>query len=540
MRKYLILIVILILAGILRLFNLASNPPGLTWDEAAFGYNAYSILLTGRDEYGSFLPINLKSFGDYKPALYAYIDIPFIALLGLNELAVRLPSALFGIGTVFLTFLLVLELFKNKPSALFSAFFMAISPLSIQFTRPGYEIGLALFLTMSGTLFFIKGLINQKLLILSAISFGLTLFTYQSSRLFTPLLIVSLLLIYRKQIVFSKYSQISIVVLTLFGILLLPTFFTGQANRLQAMNFFAYQRTTESVNLIAQEDGMNKDYFIFKILHGEWWSYTKGLAERYLIYFSPKLLFIEGDYNERHRVPDLGVFYYFSLILIPMGLINFIRKKGLGRNVLLAWFLLAPLPAILSRDLVQTSRAFNMVLPFVILEAEGFYFLFNRLKTSKIFYIAPIIILFLIFNFTLYLDRYFIHAPKEYSEFWLYGYKEIFTKLPDLQKYDRVIISDKYGQPYIYYLFYTKYPPAQFQKQAVLDQPTPDVGTVRKIDNLEFKHINISGDVNFKKTLIVDTFEEVPNNQKNNVRILKETKFLNGLPAFRIMETNEI
>ena len=285
MRKYLILIVILILAGILRLFNLASNPPGLTWDEAAFGYNAYSILLTGRDEYGSFLPINLKSFGDYKPALYAYIDIPFIALLGLNELAVRLPSALFGIGTVFLTFLLVLELFKNKPSALFSAFFMAISPLSIQFTRPGYEIGLALFLTMSGTLFFIKGLINQKLLILSAISFGLTLFTYQSSRLFTPLLIVSLLLIYRKQIVFSKYSQISIVVLTLFGILLLPTFFTGQANRLQAMNFFAYQRTTESVNLIAQEDGMNKDYFIFKILHGEWWSYTKGLAERYLIYF---------------------------------------------------------------------------------------------------------------------------------------------------------------------------------------------------------------------------------------------------------------
>ena len=95
MKNTAILLVIVLLAAVIRLWQLDSNPPGLTWDEAALGYNGYSIMQTGRDEYGSFLPLSLKSFGDYKPAVYAYLTIPFIAILGLTEWAVRLPSALF-------------------------------------------------------------------------------------------------------------------------------------------------------------------------------------------------------------------------------------------------------------------------------------------------------------------------------------------------------------------------------------------------------------------------------------------------------------
>lgn len=527
----------MILASVLRLFDLAGNPPGLTWDEVAFGYNAYSLLLTGRDEYGNFLPLNLKSFGDWKPALYAYMDIPFVAILGLNELAVRLPSAIFGIGIVLLTFLLVLELFKNEPLAFFSAFFMAISPLFIQFTRPGYEIGLALILTMSGAYFFIKGLTNQKLLSLAAVSFGLSFFAYQSGRLFTPALIGAIMFIYRKKLVLTTNFKIFVIILLFFTLLLVPTFFAGQANRLLALNFFAYERPMVNAELIAKEDGMTQESLGFQLLHGQWWAYTQGLAERYLTYFSPKLLFVEGDYNERHRVPDLGVFYYFSLLLIPVGLISLIKQTGVGRIVILTWLLIAPIPAILSRDLVNTSRAFNMVLPFVVLEAQGLYTCLNWLKKRRLTFLFPVLLLFVTFNFLIYLDRYFIHSPKEYSEYWLYGYKELYANLPDLKKYEHVLVSDKYGQPYIYYLFYKKYPPGDFQKQAILDQPTVDVGTVRKIDNIEFRNINISGDIIHKNTLIVDNFEEIPPNLIGNVNILKKTKFLNGLNAFRIMET---
>src|SRR5438874_1717900 len=108
-REVLILILIVFLASILRFWNLGSVPPSLEWDEAALGYNAYSLLHTGRDEYGTLLPLNLKSFGDYKPAVYAYLDVPFVAIFGLNEFAVRLPSALAGIGLVIVIYFLMME-----------------------------------------------------------------------------------------------------------------------------------------------------------------------------------------------------------------------------------------------------------------------------------------------------------------------------------------------------------------------------------------------------------------------------------------------
>src|SRR3989344_2913637 len=76
---------IILTAAILRLWNLNNNPPSLTPDEAALGYNAYSILKTGRDEYGQFMPIIFKSFGDYIPGLHVHLTVPFVAVFGLNE-----------------------------------------------------------------------------------------------------------------------------------------------------------------------------------------------------------------------------------------------------------------------------------------------------------------------------------------------------------------------------------------------------------------------------------------------------------------------
>src|SRR3972149_5810749 len=96
------LLLILLIGILLRLWKLDIIPPHLTPDEAAIGYNAYSILKTGRDEYGQLLPVIFKSFGDFKPGLYIYLTVPFVAVLGLNEWSVRLPSALSGVLAIFL------------------------------------------------------------------------------------------------------------------------------------------------------------------------------------------------------------------------------------------------------------------------------------------------------------------------------------------------------------------------------------------------------------------------------------------------------
>ena len=105
LRKKLLLLSVLVLASFLRLFCLGGYP-SLNADEAAIGYNAWSLIQTGKDEHGNSWPIHFKSFGDFKPGGYFYIVLPFVKLLGLNEWAVRLPSALMATATIYLVYLL--------------------------------------------------------------------------------------------------------------------------------------------------------------------------------------------------------------------------------------------------------------------------------------------------------------------------------------------------------------------------------------------------------------------------------------------------
>src|SRR3989344_4548439 len=108
-----LLILIVFVGLILRFYQLGVNPPSLTWDEASQGYNAYSILKTGADEYGNKFPISIRSFDDYKPALYTYLAVPGIAIFGLNEFAVRVPSALIGVLSILAIYFLVKELLQK-------------------------------------------------------------------------------------------------------------------------------------------------------------------------------------------------------------------------------------------------------------------------------------------------------------------------------------------------------------------------------------------------------------------------------------------
>src|SRR3989344_7737190 len=146
-----ILTFVFLLAFFLRFYNLGSNPPSLTWDEASLGYNAYSILKTGADEYGNKLPLSIRSFDDYKPPLYVYLTIPFVALFGLSEFSVRLPSAIIGALSVIVIYFLVKEFLQRWDKkhqeliALVSALFLAISPWQLQFSRGAFEGNIGIF-----------------------------------------------------------------------------------------------------------------------------------------------------------------------------------------------------------------------------------------------------------------------------------------------------------------------------------------------------------------------------------------------------------
>lgn len=85
-------------------------------------------------------------------------------------------------------------------------------------------------------------------------------------------------------------------------------------------------------------------------------------------------------------------------------------------------------------------------------------------------------------------------SPKD----WLYGYQQAMEFAISRQsQYQQVLMTDFYGQPYIYYLFYSRYPPRLYQLKAnLLENNSRDVGKIEKIDNITFTSVNLSSVIN--------------------------------------------
>ena len=165
---------ILILAFLLRVVGLSKFPVGFTPDEASFGYDAFSLIKTGKDQWGESFPLVFESFGDYKSPLLSYLAIPFVWLFGLTKASIRLPNALLGTASVYVVYLLTLELFpKKKMLAYLSSFLLAISSWHVMMSRGAFEANLTTFFLPLGILLFLKGLKESKYLNWSALVLAL-------------------------------------------------------------------------------------------------------------------------------------------------------------------------------------------------------------------------------------------------------------------------------------------------------------------------------------------------------------------------------
>src|SRR3990172_2196276 len=195
-NNWLLVTLVVLLAFFLRVNKVTEVPPSLNWDEVSIGYNAYSILKTGKDEWGEFLPLHFKSYGEYKLPAQIYASIPAIAIFGLNEFGVRITAVIYGALTILLLYFLAKELFDNKWIGLMSAFFLAISPWHIQLTRASFESSFSVFWIVMGVWFLVKSFKNPKWLIMSVVPFAISIYTYNSARIFTPLFLVSMLFVF--------------------------------------------------------------------------------------------------------------------------------------------------------------------------------------------------------------------------------------------------------------------------------------------------------------------------------------------------------
>jgi len=548
-RKFLVILIFL-LALFLRTYKLGSYPVSLTWDEAALGYNAYSILKTGKDEYGSVLPLIFKSFGDYKPGLYVYLAVPFVWLIGLSELAVRFPSALLGSLLAIVGYCLAKRLTSSERFGIIFSILLAINPWLIHFSRGAWEANVTVFEIFLAFYLFINGIKNKNNLSLffSSVLFGLTFITYQGAKVFTWLVVFGLVAIWRREMPKLSTRKIFLLALPLVASFLVVSWglVAGEtAGRLKVMSVFSYSRPIEVIQQIKKEGGVSESLF-FPLFHSEGLSFLRGILGRYFNHLSAKFLFFEGDWSSRrHNTTYFGMMYLASLPFLILGLIITLGRKPKKHDYLfLFWLLMAPVPAAITRDSIQGVRSLPMAVPLVYFEAVGLTVVLEAsIKFKKI---RTLLYLFLIsgylFNIIMYLDLYYIHFPINSAKDWLYGYKDMVGYVAKVQEnYQKVVITQKYGQPYIYYLFYNRYPPEMYQKQAYLkENPYGDVGEIEKIDKVEFRNIYWPADRGISKSLFVGNEFELPLHDlvdQEKFQILKEVKFPDGGLAFRIVET---
>lgn len=457
MKKiYILLFLIIIFGSVLRIYRIDTAPPSLSWDEAAVGFNAWSIANYGKDEYGKFYPFYFKSFGDDKHPVHIYMTALSTKILGLSEFSTRLPSAFFGILNIILIFYLVRIMFNSNTSALLSAFFLAISPFGIHFSRFNHEANFALFFYMLALLLFYLAIKSKRILLpLAVLSFGISFITYHPSKIIVPITLFLLLILYKKEIFIQKKLSFFLSIgvgIIFFLIIIINKPLLGVARINQTSSGLDDIRKTR----------------LFKITNNEFLGRLDLLSRQYSWHFNPDYLFLKGDKNPRLSNQHTGQFYLVEGVLILIGFFSLLKKRSKEGLIILIWALLAPLPSAFTAEAPHSARAMFMMGSWQIIAALGFNFTSSFLKNpilKKISYLAVFGILF--FSLSAYLTYYYGEYVKRNGIDWQYGMKEIVQYAKDNEAYSGVYVTPIRSQPYIFFLYYLKFPLDQYLNSVI-------------------------------------------------------------------------
>lgn len=463
-RKQIALLIAIILTSFfLRFYSLGTNPPGLYWDEAAFGYDAYSVSETAKDQHGKTLPLFFESFGDWKLPGYFYLLVPSIKIFGVTELAVRFPSALLGSFTVLILYLLIRRLSRSVHLSLFSSLALAISPWHIQFSRGGFESTAGLFFAITGIYLFVISMEKPKMLFFtfSFLLLTLSMYTYHAYRIFIPLFSVALLIIYRKTILKNIKTIVIPAIITIVLIIPLARFSLTSEGQSRAMSQSAYgQSRLEEARLNYDQKSKKPLRFLSKYLYTKPLFYSYTSFQNYLSHFSPIFLFFEGDKIGRHSQVDMGQIYIFDIILLAGALLALKKTDKTAVKIMTIWLLLAPIPAIIVSPVPHAYRTLQMVIPLAFFSGLGAYLIFNNLKYS---FIKIALGAFALYWVVFYLHLTFIHYPQKFAADWQDGYKDLVEKIQKHETgFEKVYVTNINQVPYIYLLFFTKYDPQKF------------------------------------------------------------------------------
>ncbi|MBI5045151.1 MAG: glycosyltransferase family 39 protein [Candidatus Levybacteria bacterium] len=536
MRKNVVfLLLIVFLGGLLRFWGLTNVPPSLYWDEVSQGYNAYSILKTGKDEHQESFPITrFQAFGDNKAPVNIYLTVISLGMFGKNDFSVRFPSAFLGTMTIVMTFFLVKFLFyyeKEKDLlALVSSLFLAISPWHIQLSRAAYEGNIATFFTVAALALFFVSLVKNKWYFLgSVICFVLAFYSFNAHRVFIPIIVLFIGLLYWKNIL--KKKKVFFISITTGILLLLPFLFYLQTPesrlRFNEVNIFSDIGVIEQSNKLLANDTVS----ILKVFDNRRVLFLESYFKHYFDFYNPVYLFIKGDVNPRFSDQFNGELYLWILPLLLIGFYGLYLRKSRVALFIVGWFLIAPLAAATARETPHALRSETFIPVFEIISGVGVLSFFSSIKTHRSVYRTSVLFGCFIIVFSLYafFHNYFSHNSKLNSYDWQYGYRQAIEYVESVKKdYNKIYFTNTYGRPSIYVAWYSNISPQEYWRGIRTVKDSVGFYNTPQLNNYFFVN-EFPQNIDNKTIIVTEQSKKL-----KDVSILKTVNFLNGDPAFVI------
>ncbi len=434
-----LLILILFLAFLLRIININSNPAAMYGDELTMAYDVKSIIETGYDQTGKFLPLNF-SMGGGRPVGYGYFSIPFIWLFGTSEVGIRSLSILSGLGLVILMYLLGSKLFSQKVG-LIAAILTTISPWDIAMSRGGFEAHFALFLMVMAIWMIITSRFSVWRIILSALFLLLAMHTYSTYKLIAVIFLPVMFWFaeFGKNYIKEKLKYFLGFFAILFvsiGLIVFQAIFIGSESRFESISIFGSEeiknKVTTDVNYHLNNSVLPLSWT--KLFYNKPLEYFVVFGKSYLEHFSTEFLFLSGDKNPRHNGTTSGQLYAVEVVTILLGF-GYLWRKSNKRNLifLMSWLLIAPLASALTGS-THALRANFMLPPLLLISALGIAYV----NFGKVFLITAFII-----QFVFIMHRLFFVSGNEFSRFWSYPAKDAVGQIQaQAKKFQYVIVSD--------------------------------------------------------------------------------------------------
>ncbi len=530
-------VIILCAACFVRLYKLGEIPAGAYLDEASLGYNAYSLLLTGRDEFGKNWPIYFRAFSTFQDSLYGYFSIIPVYFLGLSIFSTRLVSVISGSIVVLITFLLFYYSdLKNKLSlALLAGLTVAFTPWAIYQSRVAVGSNLGLALTAISILLLFLSLKREWFFVPACAFFGIASYAYAGQRITGILFPIVFVLINRK--IFSQSKKLVVIGFALLILIMLPQFMalshTGSLVRYQTQGY-----TQESTFL------KNGDSLVKLPIFVGWPLYiVRQFTSQYLSDFSPRSLFFEPEPQLVRSIPGLSVFYVWMIIPFFIGFARLWKEKSNPLiQIIFLLMIIGPLPEALTGDPFYTLRMLPGLWGMTLLVSFGIYAIFDKFKHN---YAKILLAAFLIaisgLNFYI---SYFILLKHERSVYFGYPFQVLAEITEENKSQTFVLDSEIYDAPYIWMAFYKKYDPVELQAQTppgLLNHYYDDLTfyKYRTIGNVEVRKINWGVD-QCKDEYLVGDITAISDTQakEHKFTLIREVKDLTGKTILWIYRTN--